>query len=397
MIRRIISLFALSLSLCFFTQPARAADADPTLDLLKKAFDWQYTALSTQTVARNDIPNGWIRAPFYVGGMALYRATNDERVLDAMMKIAQQSKWDLAHRKYPAHGTTVPSSWATTQSALAAGILEPGQPFLRHADDLAMGQLYCELFFIKNDPQMIEPTKRRIDKLMARAPIGRDDWWWCDALFMAPPTLARLSAATHDPKYLQFMDKQWWDATEFLFDRDEHLYFRDRSYFKKTEKNGRKVFWSRGNGWVLAGIARVLQYMPQDFPSRSKYIQLMNEMSEKLVTLQQPDGFWRASLLDPETYPGGETSGTGFYCYAMAWGINEGVLPREKYLPVVQKAWAALQTTVQENGKVGWVQPVGAAPAAIKASDTAQYGVGAFLLAGTEMMRLNGTAAPAKP
>jgi rhamnogalacturonyl hydrolase YesR len=370
-------------------QSAQAADQTP--DLFKKAFDWQIAALPTQKVAKNDISNGWIRAPFYVGVMAAYRATHDSQYLDAMMKLADENKWELATHKDVPGGTTVPSIWSTTQAAVEAGIVEKGKPFLRHADDLAMGQLYLELFFEKHDPKMIEATKRRVDTIMAKAPIGRDDWWWCDSLFMAPPTLARLSAATGDSKYIEFMDKQWWDTTDFLFDKDEHLYFRDRSYFHKKEKNGKKVFWSRGNGWVMGGIVRVLEYMPKDFPSRPKYVALLNEMSERLATLQQADGFWRASLLDPEAYPGGETSGTGFYCYAMAWGINEGLLPREKYLPVVQKAWAALQTTVQDNGEVGWVQPVGAAPAAIKAKNTAQYGVGALLLAGSEMMRLNVT------
>jgi rhamnogalacturonyl hydrolase YesR len=130
--------------------------------------------------------------------------------------------------------------------------------------------------------------------------------------------------------------------------------------------------------------------MPKDYPTRPKYEQLLREMSERLAELQQPDGFWRASLLDPQAYPGGETSGTGFYCYAMSYGINQHILPRDRFEPVVRRAWQALTTTVQANGKVGWVQPVGAAPAAIKAEDTAQYGTGALLLAGSEVVKLNG-------
>ncbi|HSV14703.1 MAG TPA: glycoside hydrolase family 88 protein, partial [Tepidisphaeraceae bacterium] len=358
-----------------------------------KAADWQIAALPTQKAYKQDTANGWIRAPFYVGVMSLHDTLKDEQhYLNAMMDIAEQCHWELANRKYPPGGTTVPSSWSTTQAALDAGILQPGWPFLRHADDLAMGQLYCELYFIKRDSHMIESLQKRADQLMSRPQPGRDEWWWCDSLFMAPPTLARLSAATGDRKYLDYMDKQWWDATDLLLDKHEHLYFRDRSYFKKAEKNGQKVFWSRGNGWVVAGIVRILQYMPEDYPSRPKYIALLKEMSERIVTLQQPDGFWRASLLDPASYPGGETSGTGFFCYAMAWAINHNLLPRDQYLPAAQNAWRALKSAEQPDGKVGWIQPVGASPAALKADDTAQYGVGAFLLAGTEVLKLDARA-----
>ncbi len=328
------------------------------VELMKRACDWQLAALASEHTGTHDTDNGWVRAAFFDGVMALIQTTHDPRYYDAMVRIGQENHWQPASR-------------------------------FRFADDLAIGQLYTELDLLKPEPIMIGPFQQRIDQIMAQPMAGKDDWYWCDSLFMAPPGLARLAAATGQRKYLDFMDRQWWSAVGFLYDRDEHLFFRDKSYFDKREKNGQKVFWSRGNGWVLAGIARILQYMPKDYPSRDKYVQLFTDMSKRIASLQQPDGFWRVSLLDPDEYPGGETSGTAMFCYAMAWGINQGILGQREYRPVVDRAWKALCGAVDSTGKVGWVQTVGKAPAAVKQSDTAEYGVGAFLLAGSEVVKMN--------
>jgi rhamnogalacturonyl hydrolase YesR len=343
---------------------ARAADEvapkldhDQILSVMHKAYDWQLAALPTEKLGGDDTNLGWIRAPFFVGALGLYRASHDEAVLAAMADIAQKNKFQPGKRP-------------------------------RHADDEAVGQLYADLYFIKNDPAMIAPMRERWDKIMAQPMDGRTDWWWCDALFMAPPAIARLGAATGDHKYFDFLNKQYWDTTDFLYDKSEHLFFRDKSYFATREANGKKIFWSRGNGWVIAGIARILQYLPKDDAGRPKFEALFKEMAEKIITLQQPDGFWRTSLLDPESCPGGESSGTGFYCFAFACGVNEGLLPREQYLPSITKAWAALSGAVAADGKLQWVQKPGAKPAKIVAEDTAEYGTGAFLLAGEQVLKL---------
>src|SRR5690606_9813659 len=126
------------------------------------------------------------------------------------------------------------------------------------------------------------------------------------------------------------------------------------------ESNGEKIFWSRGNGWVLAGLVRVLDELPKDYPKRAFYEKNYKEMAARIITLQQPDGLWRASLLDPGAYPGGEASGSGFFCYALAWGINNGLLDKNTYLPVVEKAWVGMNSLIQPDGRVGWTQPIGA-------------------------------------
>jgi rhamnogalacturonyl hydrolase YesR len=153
----------------------------------------------------------------------------------------------------------------------------------------------------------------------------------------------------------------------------------------KREKNGAKVFWSRGNGWVLAGLARVIENMPAAYPERQKFIAQFKDMAAKVASLQQPDGSWHASLLDPGSYPIKETSGTGFYCYALLWGMNHGILDKKIYLPVVKKAWMALLTSVQQDGMLGYVQQIGASPDKVTAQSNEVYGTGAFLLAGAQL------------
>lgn len=218
--------------------------------------------------------------------------------------------------------------------------------------------------------------------------IGLREWAWCDALFMGPPPLAMLARVTGNQAYLDLVDKLWWKTTDYLYDPNEHLYFRDGSFLKKWERNGAKIFWSRGNGWVMGGLVRVLENMPADYPTRDRWITLYKDMASRITALQQPDGSWRASLLDPASYPIKETSGTSFFAYALAWGINQGILDSEVYAPAVWKAWDALVTSVHPSGKLGYVQPIGAAPNAVSPDQTEVYGVGAFLLCGREMLKM---------
>jgi rhamnogalacturonyl hydrolase YesR len=247
---------------------------------------------------------------------------------------------------------------------------------------------------------MLAPTKERFDWILANRPTtslsfdkkvnpkSQERWSWCDALFMAPPAWARLWKATGEQRYLDFAVEEWWATSDYLYDKEEHLYFRDSSLFEKREANGKKIFWSRGNGWVMGGLVRMLELLPADHASRPRFVQQFREMADKVITLQQPDGFWRASLLAPEHYPMQETSGTGFYTYALAWGINQGLLDRAKFEPAVRKAWAALASCVNADGKLTHVQPVGFTPVTFDAENSEPFGVGAFLLAGSEVRRL---------
>ena len=140
----------------------------------------------------------------------------------------------------------------------------------------------------------------------------------------------------------------------------------------------------------MGGLVRILQELPKNYPARPFYEGLFKEISSRIITLQQEDGLWRASLLDPASYPGGEVSGSGFFCYALAWGINNRLLDEKSYLPAVKKAWIALNRCVNEEGRVGWVQPIGADPRKnFDENSWEVYGTGAFLLAGSEVIKLN--------
>jgi rhamnogalacturonyl hydrolase YesR len=225
--------------------------------------------------------------------------------------------------------------------------------------------------------------------------LKSNNWNWCDALFMAPPGMAMVAKATGQQKYLDLMDRLYWDTYDYLYDKEENLFYRDTNYmadhdgYQLRSSGGKKIFWGRGNGWVLAGLARTLEYLPKDYPSYSKYVELFREMSNQICLYQQKDGLWRASLNEPTWFPSPETSSSGMFCFALAFGINNGLLDKQKFMPVVTKAWEGLVTCVRDDGKMQWVQPTGIEPRKVYKDDSVEYGCGAFLLAGNEMIKLH--------
>ena len=325
------------------------------VDIMKKVYDWQ-VAHPVNINLRNDAD--WARAAFYSGVMRAYKSTGEEDYLNGAITYASSVQWKPAAR-------------------------------FRHADDVARGQTFLEIYAVKKEPYMITGIQARIDSLMADRKKGREDWWWCDALFMAPPVIARLYEQTGDKKYSDYLNDMWWDAASFLFDKEENLFYRDKNFFGvRTAVLGKKLFWSRGNGWVMGGLVQVMEHLDRNDPNYLLYVDLFKKMAAKIATLQQADGLWRASLLDPEEVPVKETSGSAFYSFALAWGLNNHLLDRAVYLPVVLRGWKALTNEIQPDGKLTWVQQIGAKPAAVQQSDNQEYGTGAFLMAGTEMMKL---------
>jgi rhamnogalacturonyl hydrolase YesR len=340
------------------TAPPLATDLSPALTrknvshAMQKVADWQLAK------AEPRFNQDWTFAALYTGFMAVPKAANGEKYQQAMLRMARKFNW------------------------------QPG-PRVPNADDSAIGQTYLDLYFRYHDPAMIAPMRERMDAVMALPDNPEKPlWWWCDALFMAPPLLTKLSRATGDRKYLDFMDHQWWITSGLLYSPSNHLYFRDKSFLDKHEANGSSIFWSRGNGWVFAALARVLAEMPDDYPSRPKYVAQFKEMAEALASLQGADGLWRPGLLDAAAYPLPENSGSAFYTYGFAYGINSGMLERAKYQPIVQKAWQGLLSHIYQDGRLGCIQPIGAAPGDYTAASSYVFGTGAFLLAGSEVYRL---------
>ncbi|MEO6916068.1 MAG: glycoside hydrolase family 88 protein [Chitinophagaceae bacterium] len=334
---------------------------------MRKVADWQISELQSKPwkYAATD----WTNATLYTGMMAWSKMADDEKYLLFLKSIGDSLKWK-------------------------------GGPDRFFADDYCVGQTWSEMFMLFKDSAMIKPMMSIGDDIIGQphtesllwnfdGGLHNREWAWCDALYMGPPMLAYLSTATGQRKYLDIADKLWWRSANYLYDPSEQLFFRDSRYFKKKENNGRKVFWSRGNGWVIAGITRILNNMPAGYPSRKGYEKIFKQMARRIAALQQPDGTWHASLLDPKSFPIKETSGTAFFTYALAWGVNNGFLSYKEYYPVIQKAWTALNACIHENGKLGFVQVPGAAPEQVTFEDTEVYGVGALLLAGTELFKLS--------
>jgi rhamnogalacturonyl hydrolase YesR len=205
---------------------------------------------------------------------------------------------------------------------------------------------------------------------------------------MAPVAWVELSTATGNPAYTDFMDKQWWITSRLLYDPKDHLYSRDATFLDRHQANGEKVYWSRGNGWVLAGLASVIEGLPANDPRRAAFIEQFQQMAARITALQGKDGLWRPGLLDAGTYPLPEVSGSAFFVYGIAWGVDHGVLDRKKYLPVVRSGWNGLTKHVYADGRLGSIQPIGAAPGAYGPSASYVFGVGAFLMAGAEVNSL---------
>ena len=325
---------------------------------MRRVADWQLAHPVTLSI------DTWEKGAFYAGIMALSDLVPDGTYARVVAQLGAQTRW-------------TPS----------------GDPY--NADFCAISQSYLELYLQQRDPAMLVPTKKQFDHIKSTRPapgaekkIG--DWDWCDALFMGPPAWARLFAATGNQAYLEHMNLGWWTTSEFLYDPVQHLYSRDKRFLDATkEPNGRKVFWSRGNGWVIAGLVRVLQFMPDDYPDRPRYERQFKEMAAALLAIQRADGLWPAGLLAQDIYTRKETSGSGFFIYAFAWGVNRGLLPREPYETAARHGWRALNSCVDHNSRLLHTQPVGDSPVSTDFSNRNEdFAVGAFLLAGSEIYRL---------
>lgn len=275
-------------------------------------------------------------------------------------------------------------------------------PHIFFGDDQLIGQTYVWQYQNQQqNPNYLAATKAAFDQIITESPdnsleflndMNEDGlhscqrrWCWADALFMAPPTWFALSQATGDQRYADYAHKEVQATVDYLFDPKYNLLYRDSRF--KTEKDdfGNQLFWARGSGWVFAGLARIMEYIPEEDPKRAFYENLFKLMAAKLKALQKDDGSWAMSLLAGDKMPQPETSGTGFFTYGLAWGINQGLLSADEYLPTVEKGWSVLNSAIHPSGKLGWVQQIGDAPDGVSYDDSQLYGIGAFLLAGSEI------------
>lgn len=366
----VLTLFSCSVSQNTVAQKSIDLDNEAIQKSMIKALEWQ-EAHPIFAIA----PTDWTAGAYYTGVSRAHKTTKNMMYMAALKNQAYWNKWQTYKR-------------------------------LHHADDVAIS--YSYLYVARNEKRRnfadLEPTKKFLDTHLFEDnnwKSGKDKskeaktilWWWCDALFMAPPVVNLYAKHTKQPKYLEAMHKYYMEAYNRLYDKEENLFARDMRFVwqgkdsDRKEPNGKKVFWSRGNGWVLGGLALLLDDMPKDYEHRDFYVNLYKEMAAKILKIQPEDGLWRTSLLSPESYNHGEVSGSGFYTFALAWGINNGLLDK-KHTPAVKKAWKGLAACQHEDGRVGWVQNIGAFPEPASADSWQNFGTGAYLLAGSEVLKL---------
>jgi rhamnogalacturonyl hydrolase YesR len=363
--------------------PAVVAEAEPQMPRAsailadtRRVADWQLANRSnwaTMPAARKSVqnPRDWQQATFWVALTEL--AKRDKKYAKPLLDLGREQGWKLGDKPFHADDQLIAQAWIwASKNGGGKAAIAPARAYFDHvlANRPAIG-----LEFVPH-----APGKGTSD--------CTDRWCWCDAIFMAPPTLLQMSKATGDKRYADFAHEEFKATTDYLYDPAEKLYFRDSRFFDMRDAKGRKLFWSRGNGWVMGGLVRMLQTMDRKDPKRPYYEGLFKEMAAKLLTLQKPDGYWSPSLLDTDPGTPTETSGTAFFTYAFAWGVDTGLLDRAAYEPAAIRGWNAVVRGVQGDGMLGWVQQVGDRPDSVSAKETQFYGSGAYLLAGSAMYDL---------
>ena len=314
--------------------------------------------------------NLWTRAVYYEGLIALYDINPDKSYYDYAVKWSESHQWGL---------------W--------------GGATVRNADNQCCGQTYIDLYLLDKKEERIKDIKASIDSMIATTKI--DDWWWVDALQMAMPVFARLGTVYNDAGYFNRMYEmyaytKYKQGDKGLYNSDDHLWWRDKDFDPPyKEPNGRNCYWARGNGWVLAALVRTLQLLPKTDPHYNEYLRDYKDICNALLPLQRSDGFWNVSLLDSTHFGGKELTGTSLFTYGFAYGINNNLLNKKIFKPAIIKAWNALaKDCVHPDGKLGYVQGTGKEPkdgqpvSYNSIPDFEDYGLGCFLLAGSEIYKL---------
>lgn len=319
----------------------------------------------------------WDNAAYHTGNIEVYKLMKDDSMLDYSIRWATHNQWQGATEPDP-------SKWKYKHYG-------EGHDFVLFGDWQICFQTYIDLYNLAPDEQKVARAKQ-VMGYEADSKV-HDYWWWADALYMVMPVMTKMYQLTGDKKYLDKLYENLLYSDSIMLDSETGLYFRDGKYVwpKHKSANGKKDFWARGDGWVLAGLAKVLQDMPETYVWQPFFVHKYTRLARAVAKCQQPQGYWTRSMLDPAHAPGPETSGTAFFCYGLLWGVNHGYLQNKEFAPVIQRAWKYLtETALQRDGRVGYVQPIGerAIPGqTVDANSQANFGVGAFLLAACEYER----------
>lgn len=360
--RRLLTLLLISI----FPLVVLAQRDNKELELINKVAKWQIDNYAAQQLERPRHDMHWANGALYRGMYLWGEYSKNQACFDFLMALGEKNNWTLPKRAY-------------------------------HADDICAGWTYIKLSEKYKRAEIMEPTKSRADYVIANpskvelsyiVKNGKSRWSWCDALYMAPPVYVELTKITNDKQYMEFMDEEFYATLRALYNYEYNLWYRDCTYITPLEANGKPILWGRGNGWVYAALPLILESCPKSWPTYDFYLRLYKKMSDTVVKCQDSTGSWHASMLDPESYPAPENSASGFFVYGLAWGVNNGILTDAVYAKTAKKGWKALKKHVDKDGKLGYVQPIGASPKEVKPESTEMYGVGAFLSAAVEIMKM---------
>ena len=357
--------------LCVTSLQAKKWRLNEVKDIIRKA--------NTYWQANNpaEVRSFWDNAAYHTGNMEVYKLLQDQQMLDYSIRWAEHNQWmgatepDAAKWKYKNYGE--------------------GQDYVLFGDWQICFQTYIDLYNLAADEKKVARAKEVMG--YEADSKANDYWWWADALYMVMPVMTKMYKLTGDTKYLRKLYDNILYSDSIMLDTETGLYFRDGRYVYPKHKTeaGKKDFWARGDGWVLAGLAKVLQDLPETYVRQPFFVEKFTNLARGVAKLQQPEGYWTRSMMDPQQAPGPETSGTAFFCYGLLWGVNNGYLQKKEFAPVIEKAWKYLtEIALQESGKVGYIQPIGdrAIPGQVINADSQQnFGVGAFLLAACEYCR----------
>ncbi len=319
----------------------------------------------------------WDNAAYHTGNMEAYKLTGNNKWLEYSQAWADHNEWKGAK-------SDDRSKWKYNYGETDEHVL--------FGDWQICFQTYADLYNILPDDRRIRRAREVMEYEMSTP--ANDYWWWADGLYMVMPVMTKLYKITANPRYLDKLYEYITYSDSIMFDAGENLYYRDAKYVYPKHKsvNGKKDFWARGDGWVLAGLAKVLSDLPDNYKHRKFFEDKYRNMASAVVACQRPGGYWSRSMYDEAHAPGPETSGTAFFTYGLLWGINNGYLTDAKFIEAAKKGWDYLKTTaLQKNGRVGYVQPIGekAIPGqVVDANSTSNFGVGAFLLAACEYTRM---------
>jgi len=318
----------------------------------------------------------WDNAAYHTGNMEAFFLTGNRDYYNYSEAWAKHNEWKGAK-------SDDKSKWKYSYGE--------SDEYVLFGDYQICFQTYVDLYNVEPADYKVARAREVMEYQMSTD--KNDYWWWADGLYMVMPVMTKMYKLTNNPLYLEKLHEYWEYANSIMYDAEEGLYYRDGKYVYPKHKslNGKKDFWARGDGWVLAALAKVLKDLPETDRYRQEYIDRFQTMAKAVAACQQPKGYWTRSMLDSEHAPGPETSGTAFFTYGLLWGMNNGLLDKATYEPVVMKAWKYLSTVaLQPDGSVGYVQPIGekAIPGqVVDAKSTSNFGVGAFLLAACEMVR----------